>query len=210
MSLPSHYTLIAASLLSLPAALPSWANDVPQLPGIQVSGQGFTQTERETATSTFVIDEEEIKNSTAHNLSELLIEQGFIVEGTPTDYGEGTLLIRGFHTEHLQTEVNGKVLILIDGRRSGVANVRQIMLGNIERIEVLRGPEMFKYSMGSPGGVINVITKRGGPGYFGGQVRMGYGSWDTSKIGVDLHGAADNFDYMFGYEHGAVDRKSVV
>lgn len=196
--------LLPVSLFVLPAVSAANANEVPLLPRVEVSSEAFTEEERKTATSTFVIDRQTIEDSPAHNLSELLIEQGFAVEATPTDHGENTLLIRGFHTEHLMTEANGKVLVLIDGRRSGVANVRQIMLGNVERVEVLRGPDMFKHSMGSPGGVINIITRRGGPERFGGQVRMGYGSYNASRIGADLHGAADNFDYMFGYEHNAV------
>lgn len=195
---------ITAVSLLLPAASPAWADDATVLPEVTVKSGTFTAQEKTSTTSTFVIDEETIRGSTAHNLSELLIEQGFPVEATPTDHGETTLLIRGFHTEHLMTEANGTVLILIDGRRSGVATPRQINLNNIERVEVLRGPEMFKYSMGSPGGIINVITKRGGPESFSGSVRAGYGSYDTYRAGADIGGRANDFDYAMGYEYGTV------
>ncbi len=191
-------------MLLPPAAVLAETGKSPVLPEVVVATDVFTPQERTSATSGFVIDEETIRRSPAQNLSELLIEQGFAVEATPTDHGENTTLIRGFQTEHLMTEVNGKLLILIDGRRSGVASTRQISLNNIERVEVLRGPEMFKYSMGSPGGVINVVTRRGGPQQFGGSVRVGHGSYDTYKAGVDLNGRRDNFDYVFGYEHGTV------
>ncbi|SMB28654.1 exported protein of unknown function [Sterolibacterium denitrificans] len=197
--------ITAASFL-LPAASLAQTGESASalLSEVVVSTGAFSAQERTTATSSFVIDAETIQRSPAHNLSELLIEQGFMVEATPTDHGENTLLIRGFHTEHLMTEANGKVLVLIDGRRSGVANVRQIVLNNIERVEVLRGPEMFKYSMGSPGGIINIITRRGGPEHFSGSVRAGYGSYDTARIGVDINGRANNFDYTLGYEYGSV------
>lgn len=197
--------LTAVSLL-LPAAALAQTGGAAVLPEVVVTTGAFSTQERATATSSFVIHEETIKHSAAHNLSELLIEQGFMVEATPTDHGENTLLIRGFHTEHLMTEANGKVLILIDGRRSGVANVRQITLNNVERVEVLRGPEMFKYSMGSPGGIINIITKRGGPERFSGSAYVGYGSYDTAKAGVDVNGQANNFDYALGYEYSTVRR----
>ncbi len=178
--------------------------DTAVLSEIIVSSDNFIGDERESSTSGFVIDEKTIKNSGAENLSELLIEQGIAVEATPTDHGENTTLIRGFHTEHLMTEANGKLLILIDGRRSGVASTRQITLNNVERVEILRGPEMFKYSMGSPGGVINVITKRGGPEQFSGSARAGYGSYDAWKAGGDINGLANNFDYYLGYEYSTV------
>lgn len=195
---------ILACLLLPPAVSIAQSGQVGTLAPVQVVPGAFTSKERAQSTSDFVIEADVIRRSPATNLSELLIEQGFAVEATPTDHGENTLVLRGFHTEHLMTEVNGKLLILIDGRRSGVANVRQITLGNVERVEVLRGPDMFRYSMGSPGGVINIVTRRGGPEHFGGSVWMGYGSFDTQRIGVDLHGKADNFDYLVGYERGRV------
>jgi len=199
-----YYFLLIAVLFLLPAAALAQTDDTVVLSEVVVTPKNFTEKERKSSTSGFVIDKEAIKNSGAANLSELLIEQGFAVEATPTDHGENTTLIRGFQTEHLMTEANGKLLILIDGRRSGVASTRQISLNNVERVEILRGPEMFKYSMGSPGGVINVITKRGGPEQFSGSARVGYGSYDAWKAGMDINGLVNNFDYYLGYEYNTV------
>lgn len=216
MNLKHRLLLLTTTLLLSPAIALAQADDVTVLPEVTVNSSAtnpqqrgtttsaFTPRQRGNSTSTFVIDEQTIRSSSANNLSELLIEQGFPVEATPNDHGENTLVIRGFHTEHLMTEANGKVLILIDGRRSGVASVRQIALRNVERIEVLRGAEMFKYGLGSPGGIINVITKRGGPNSFGGSVRAGYGSYDAYRTGVDVGGQQNNFDYTIGYEYSTV------
>lgn len=216
MNLKHRSLLLTTTLLLSPAIALAQTDDVTVLPEVTVNAGATTPQQRGTTTSaftprqrgnsisTFVIDEQTIRSSSANNLSELLIEQGFPVEATPNDHGENTLVIRGFHTEHLMTEANGKVLILIDGRRSGVASVRQIALRNVERIEVLRGAEMFKYGLGSPGGIINVITKRGGPDSFGGTARAGYGSYDAYRTGVDVGGQENNFDYTMGYEYSTV------
>lgn len=193
-----------SALLLLPTLSLAQPGSAMVLPEVVVGSGSFTEQERAQATSTFLIDKEVIERSAAENLSELLIEQGIAVEATPTDHGENTTLLRGFHTEHLMTEANGKLLILIDGRRSGVASTRQIALHNVERIEILRGPDMFRYSMGSPGGIINVVTRRGGPDRLGGSVRLGYGSHDASRAGFDLGGQSGGVDYAFGYEHGTV------
>lgn len=195
---------VVSALFLLPTLSLAQPGGATVLPEVVVGSGPFAGQEREKATSTFLIDKEAIERSSAENLSELLIEQGVAVEATPTDHGENTTLLRGFHTEHLMTEANGKLLILIDGRRSGAASTRQIALHNVERIEILRGPDMFKYSMGSPGGVINVVTRRGGPDRLSGSARLGYGSHDAAHAGFDLGGQSGNLDYAFGYEHGTV------
>lgn len=201
-----RYLLLSLLILGLaaPACAQSPPGQVTTLPDVIVTAE--EERFRTASTSGYIIDQEVIKNSAADNLSELLIEQGFAVEATPNDHGENTTLLRGFQTEHLMTEVNGKLLILIDGRRSGVASTRQIKLNNVERVEVVRGPEMLKYSMGSPGGVINVVTKKGGPDMFGGSLYGGFGSYNSWRGGGTVYGTAEGFDYNTGYEYNTVRR----
>lgn len=205
MGMQRKLTFVAA-LISAVAVAHAQDDQAAALPGMMVTGEVFTAKERSSSVSSMVIDEEVVRQSSAQNLSELLIEQGFAIEATPTDHGENTTLIRGFQTEHLMTEANGKLLILIDGRRSGVANTRQISLNNIKYVEVVRGPEMFKYALGSPGGVINIVTRRGGPEQIAGTAYAGYGSYDGYRVGLDLNGQTNNFDYVLGYEHKAMRR----
>ncbi|MFZ2525222.1 MAG: TonB-dependent receptor [Candidatus Ferrigenium altingense] len=65
---------------------------------------------------------------------------------------------------------------------------------DIERIEVLRGPASALYGPGVIGGVINVITKRGG-GKLGGEVNAGYGSHNLRSIGAAIGGGTDTADF---------------
>jgi outer membrane receptor protein involved in Fe transport len=92
-------------------------------------------------------------------------------------------------------------MFLINGHRTGTGNATQIPLVNVERIEILRGPEMLRYTAASPGGVINVVTKKGGPEMLGGSVEAGYGSFDMFKGQLKLNGAASGFDYSLGYSY---------
>lgn len=194
----SILVLLCMLCMIVPAAAQAEESST-NLPELVVIAGPFTEAERITTTNNFVIDEATIRNSNAANLSELLTEMGFPNEASPTDYGENVTLIRGYQTDHHMVEVSGKVLFLINGKRSGVANARQLTLNNVERVEILRGPEMFKYSLGSPGGVINIVTKKGGPNKVGGRLEVGAGSWDTYRTSASLNGLVNNFDYSVGY-----------
>ena len=200
-----HLTFLAAAFC---LALPGLAGAQPAaqtLPEVVVTGSAnFTTEEKRASANNMIIDQRTIQGSSAQNLSELLTDLGFATEAAPTDYDENVALLRGFNTEHLNTEANGNVLILIDGRRSGVASTRQIMLDNVERVEIIRGPEMFKYAMSSPGGVINIISKRGGGGKpLSGSIKFGAGSYEAWNSGLTLNGLVNNIDYNLGYTHSA-------
>ncbi len=74
--------------------------------------------------------------------------------------GNASVFIRGTNSDH--------VLVLIDGMpindasdSSGAFNFGVDTLGDIERIEVVRGPMAAVYGASAVGGVINLITRRG-------------------------------------------------
>ena len=61
-------------------------------------------------------------------------------------------------------------LVLIDGvpvndpsMMSDEANLSNLMVDNIERIEILRGPSSMLYGSSAAAGVINILTRKGAP-----------------------------------------------
>ena len=88
-----------------------------------------------------------------------------------------TVRLRGAESDH--------TLVLLDGVRlnspsTGLFDFGQILVENIERIEVLRGPQSGLYGSEALGGVINIITRQGsGPFSTGGLLE--YGSQNTNK-----------------------------
>ncbi len=74
--------------------------------------------------------------------------------------------------------------LLLDGMRDDAQYVRS--LGNIERVEVLKGPAAALYGRGSGGGVINRITKQPLPENFG-HLSAATGSYGRLGASVDLN-----------------------
>ena len=125
--------------------------------------------------------------------------------------------IRGAEANH--------TLILIDGIEASGGADEYILTGletaNIERIEVLRGPQSVFYGSNASAGVINIITRKGRPGLrYGGSVELGNGaaasahvSQRTERGGIALNlSARDDHGYDQsgdGGEKDGINRKTV-
>src|SRR5262245_60608550 len=73
---------------------------------------------------------------------------------------------------------------------AATAMAPQVELYGMERVEVLRGPASVLYGQSSPGGIVNLVTKRPVPGTFGEVVLQG-GTENRKQAAFDLGGAAD-------------------
>jgi|GEM_PF-38557 len=110
-----------------------------------------------------VITEEDIRKSGATSLVEVLEKlEGIQIRSYSGQSPQSLVDLRGFGGENPY----GKTLVLIDGRRQNRPDMSsnnwfQIPLGNIERVEVVRGANTVLYGDNAIGGVINVITKKG-------------------------------------------------
>ncbi|GAA0468842.1 TonB-dependent receptor [Parasphingorhabdus litoris] len=87
------------------------------------------------------------------------------------------------------TQINNAdspIAVVVDGVPQNNQKQLNMNLFDIERIEVLRGPQGGLYGRNAIGGVINIVTRE--PGYeFGGQVSGSYGSGDR----VNFMGSLD-------------------
>jgi iron complex outermembrane receptor protein len=114
----------------------------------------------EAAAAISVITREDIRRSGATTLPEALR----LVPGLQTarlDTRDWAVSARGFNDQ-----TTNKLLVLIDGRAvyspffAGVFwDVQQVALGDVERIEVIRGPGATLWGANAVNGVINVITR---------------------------------------------------
>ncbi|TWC36260.1 iron complex outermembrane receptor protein [Pseudomonas sp. SJZ079] len=110
--------------------------------------------------SVAVITREQIETSAASNLVEVLRTQaGLQIRDTLGDGNRVAISLRGFGEN-----AANNTLVLVDGRRLNnpsqqAADLNSVPLGNIQRIEVIRGAGTVLYGDQAVGGVINIITR---------------------------------------------------
>ena len=142
-----------------------------------------------------VITENDIKNSTANDIPDLLRTQvGIHVNDITGNKRSFTVDLRGFgETASLNT------LVLVDGRRINQADLSGtdwslIPLDRVKKIEIVRGGRgSVLYGDNSGEGVINIITKEGEAFKTGAAIQGG--SYDTFKGSAFVSGTQSKLSY---------------
>lgn len=203
-----YYLLMLAALMVMPSIGFAQAEADPyKMPELVVTAtDGFTDVERKDAANTIVIDEADIANSGAMDLAELLMDYGFYVNTGANAYEQTFTYIRGYSNGHQEMANNGSVQFFINGRNAGTGNARLLTLNNIERVEIIRGPEMYRYTSSSGAGVINIVTKRSSENMFSGSIEGGIGSYKNYKTQMGVNGQVESFDYALSYLWNKIDK----
>jgi len=110
--------------------------------------------------------------------------------------------------------INGdsRVLVMVDGKKvnwdhllvSGDTNavdVDQIAIGDVERIEIVRGLNSSLYGERAVSGVVNIITKRPTAGKPTGSFNIQLGSWGEKRAGVNVSGGDGKNSIKVGVAH---------
>lgn len=154
-----------------------------------------------------VIDRDRIRATSADSLEDLLRREGGMQLSRNGGPGQSaSVMIRG-------SAASG-TLVLIDGVRVGSATLGQtelaaISLGQVERIEILRGPGSSLYGADAIGGVVNIVTRRGdGAPYLRGNIAAG--NHASGEGYVALSGAHAGFDYALSVSGETSDGVSAV
>ncbi|HIH9465510.1 TPA: TonB-dependent receptor domain-containing protein, partial [Klebsiella variicola subsp. variicola] len=154
---------------------------------IVVTASGYEQKITNAPASISVIAQKELQQKNYTNLGEALSGvEGVDVRGGTGKTGGLDISIRGMPSNY--------TLILIDGIRqnassdttpNGFGTLDTAMmppLSAIDHIEVIRGPMSTLYGSDAMGGVINIITKKGGDEWHGG-INIGHSVQEHSKWG---------------------------
>ena len=154
-----------------------------------------------------VIDAARVRDTTADSVEDLLRrEAGLQVSRNGGPGMNAALLMRGAGV--------GGTVVLIDGVRVGSATLGQAMfenlsLGQVERIEVLRGPGSSLYGADAAGGVVHVFTRRGTPGLKV-NAHAAVGGHGSDEVSLGASGAQGGFDYALSLAQESTDGVSAL
>ncbi len=158
----------------------------------------------ELANSISVIDSTQINNSNSNNIFDVLKNEtgiSFTRQGGP-----GTLsniYLRGANASHTLVLVDGVELNLTNDP-SGVYDFSALPIDNIERIEVLRGPQSTLYGSDALAGLVNIITKKGyGSPKF--SLMTEGGTYNTYKALLGMNGSIQKLDYSIALSRTGSD-----
>ncbi len=149
-----------------------------------------------------VITREQIERLQARTLTDLLRTlPGISVTQSGRPGSQTSVFVRGLNSN--------QTLFLIDGARitsplNGLVTLSNLTPDQVERIEVVRGPQSTLYGADAMGGAINIITKKGA-GPMSGSATLEAGSHDSFRQGLELSGGAGKLAGNIGVSHLKTD-----
>ncbi len=190
---PADGPPVAGTPSDAPSATPS--NAVVPLHEVVVTATRVPTAVENIAAGVSVVDRETMQTRDYDTLTDALSAlPGVRVSQSGGPGGNASVFIRGTNSDH--------VLVLLDGMPindasdpDGAFNFGVDTLGDIERIEVVRGPMAAVYGANAVGGVINLITRRGTqPGvHITGDLAGGYPAQGMGTVNVS--GITGLWDY---------------
>ena len=180
--------------LGLAAWCPAYAVEEPiKADDVYVTATRVEKELQDVPMSVSVMTSEDIKRSPARTIGELLQD----IPGVEINNSGG----QGFKRISIRGESPNRVLILIDGQKlvenkSMDGTPLLIDPSNVERVEVIKGPASVLYGSEAIGGVVNIITKKGGDKPIQGEASVAYnGASNGFAESLSAFGGMNGFKY---------------
>jgi iron complex outermembrane receptor protein len=203
---PLASPLLAAALMIPPAASQENNNpDIYQWPledllkVIVISASGVEESKADAPASIITISANEIRRRGYHSLNEVFAD----LPGFDSYALNGSRYLFAYQRGY-RTPFMSRTLLMVNGRIQNhlwdhIAYAeRQWPLTNIERIEVLYGPNSVIYGPNAFLGSINIVTRDGSQlddGVHEQEMRASYGSWDTRILDINARGHSGRWYY---------------
>jgi vitamin B12 transporter len=147
--------------------------------------------------SVTVINSKEIENTGQQTVEEVIKgTTGIDVVATGGLGTNTSVFMRGGDSRSTLVLIDG-VPVNDPGSANRTSDLSNLLVDNIERIEIVRGPVSVLYGSNAMAGVINIITKKGSstPEVYAGAEGGSYGTW---KISAGARGKNKGLSYSLG------------
>ncbi|RYY26512.1 MAG: TonB-dependent receptor [Sphingomonadales bacterium] len=183
-------TACAVPALILGAAAPAFAQDAPASAEatqedddnqIIVTAQGRSQVLSEVPLAITAISADSLENTGASDIRQLnQIAPSLMVSSTGSE-ANGSARIRGIGTVGDNPGLESSVAVFIDGVYRSRSGMGLNELGDIDRIEVLRGPQGTLFGRNASAGIISIVSKAPSPTFSAG-AEATYGNYDYIRV----------------------------
>lgn len=186
------------------AAFPAYADNTLNLDNVVVTASRIPQLHESIVGDVTVINRDEIERMGAGSITDLLQTQPGIQVSSSGGAGTASnVFLRGTNDQH--------VVVLIDGLRinsatTGAIAIENIPLGQIDRIEILRGAASSLYGADAIGGVVQIFTRKTDTEKLIAHAAIGLGSYDTKTAEAGVSGGVGTLKY--GVNVSSLDTKS--
>jgi vitamin B12 transporter len=193
--------LAVATGAAAPAAATAQQGSVVLLPSIYVtSPTGIPTPASKVASSVSVVTSPEIEREQRRTMHDLLTRlPGLNTVQAGGAGGQTSVFIRGTNSGHVKVLIDG-IDVSDPSTPNRTFDFGHLQTFDIERVEVLRGPQSGLYGADAIGGVISVTTKKGeGPPMPRGLIEGG--SFSTFNQAAGVSGSTDRIHYAFNVSH---------
>ncbi|QDZ07370.1 TonB-dependent receptor [Sphingomonas panacisoli] len=198
------FELLAASAIALIAAVPATAQTAPAAPApaaaadvqddtagpdndIVITATKRATTLQDTPISVSVTTSESIERAQVRDLLDLQTLVPSLKVGQLQSSANTNFIIRGFGNGANNIGIEPSVAVFIDGVYRSRSSAQISDLPNIQRVEVLRGPQSTLFGKNASAGVISIVTEV--PKFeFGGSAEASYGNYNAVVLKGDITG----------------------
>jgi iron complex outermembrane recepter protein len=154
---------------------------------IVVTAQGRTQELADVPLAVSAVSSEQLANTGANDIRQLnQVAPSLLVSSTGSE-ANGSARIRGIGTVGDNPGLESSVAVFIDGVYRSRSGIGLNELGEIERVELLRGPQGTLGGRNASAGMISITSKA--PSFeFGGTAELTYGNYDFLRASGSVTG----------------------
>ena len=197
MKLNKHYSAaFALAVSSFSAQVISDTN--AEIEEVLVSASLIPITASRSANAVTVIDRAQLRNRATVSLSNILRDvPGFSVSQVGVLGSQTQIRVRGAEANHLLVTIDG--VEANDPSQGDEFSWGTLTASDIERIEIIRGPQSSLRGSDAVAGVVNIITRSAEKSSVG--LFLESGSWATHHSGFNIGHKQGDFDIRFGLSH---------